>query len=460
MSIHQWNTEIIKQHNKVTGQALLSDESTLVFFSQDFGKLIQSQPSAVCIPEHLDSLQSLISFAYQHKLPVTIRGNGLSQCGQSLPVPGGLTLSMQHFNKPLELVEDTIWVEANTSWADLLVISLKQNKAPFVLPYNCNLSVAGVLSAGGVGSSSFKYGAINAHVSALEVIDGLGVKKSVTKDSPLFHACLSGQGQFGVITKASIELRPVKPQVKTFCLVYSSQEQWFEDIYKIRDKVDYMELFCSPCIQGAKLKEGKRVSMAQWLYGLHLSIEYEEGDAPDLNDVIKNLNPWQVINNQEETISSYYLRHNSRFELMKMLGQWDLLHPWYECFVATKVLKEHLAELLQRLPVHYASLVHVVPMAKQKAGFLMLPEEGSICSVMILNPGVPPLLKDSCLQAIKDLDACFIEQGGKRYLSGFLGYDLPSDYWSKHFGEQHDLWVNLKKQFDPEGIFSSRLHHT
>ncbi|KTD62818.1 FAD-binding oxidoreductase [Legionella shakespearei] len=457
MSLNQWNTNQIKLCEKETGQALLSDEQTLVSFSEDFGKLIQSLPSAVCIPKDIKALQSLISFANQHKLPITIRGNGLSQCGQSLSVPGGLTLSMQHFIKPVTLNGDSIWVEANASWSSLLEVSLKQHKAPFVLPYNCNLSVAGVLSAGGVGASSFKYGAVNAHVTALEVIDGTGVKQTIDNSSPLFHACLSGQGRFAVITKACIQLKPVKAHVKTFCLVYNDQAQWFADIEKAKDRADYMELFCSPSIQGAKLKEGRRVPMAQWLYALHLSVEYEN-EPPEQEAIIGDLKPWDLINIQEETISSYLLRHNSRFEVMKMLGQWDLLHPWYECFVPTSVLKEHLSELLQELPVHYANLVHVVPMAKMKAGFLMLPEDDSVCSFMILNPGVPAPLKESCLQAIRNLDEHLIQLGGKRYLSGFLGTDLTKDYWKKHFGEEHALWINLKKQFDPAGIFTSVLH--
>lgn len=36
-----------------------------------------------------------------------------------------------------------------------------------------------------------------------------------------------------------------------------------------------MEIFCSPSIQGARLKEDKRIPMAYWLYGLHLSVEYD-----------------------------------------------------------------------------------------------------------------------------------------------------------------------------------------
>lgn len=457
MSLNQWNIEKIKQCEQETGQALLSDEQTLVSFSQDFGKLVCSPPAAVFIPENTDELQSLIRFAHQNKLPVTIRGNGLSQCGQSLPVVGGLIVSMQKFIKTLAYEGETIWVEANSSWASLLDLSLKHHKAPFVLPYNCNLSIGGVLSAGGVGASSFKYGAINTHVTALEVIDGLGVKHIVDNTSSLYQACLSGQGRFGVITKACIQLKSVKPQVKTVCLVYADQQQWFADIEKAKDKVDYMEMFCSPSIQGAQLKGDKRVPMAQWLYGLHLSVEFEKNSS-DLKDLMTQLKPWNIINTQEESISSYLLRHNSRFEVMKMLGQWDLLHPWYECFIGTDVLKAHLSQILQELPVHYASLVHVVLMAKKNAEFLMLPKEKSICSFMILNPGVPEPLIDSCLQAIKNLDERLISLGGKRYLSGYLGRELSEKYWEDHFEEQYHSWIDLKNQFDPQGIFRSMLH--
>lgn len=452
-----WDESKILRYKKETGQALLCDEQTLVSYCHDFGRLIQSSPSAVCIPNHIDSVTSLILFANQHHLSLAIRGNGLSQGGQSLPMPGGLTLSMQHFSQILDTEQDSIWVEANCSWAQVLDVSLKQSKAPFVLPYNCNLSVGGVLSAGGVGAGSFKRGTINAYVGALEVIDGTGTTQIVDKTSPLFHACLSGQGRCAVITKAKINLRPVKSKVSTFFLVYTSQEQWFTDLEAVKSKVDYVEMFCSPAVQGTQLKGDRRVPLAQWLYGMHLSVEHD-GIAPKLHDISVDLKPWNVLHSQEESVTSYFLRHNSRFEMMKMLGQWDLLHPWYECYVPTTVLKKHLAQLLANFPIHYANFVHVVPIAKQKAALLMFPEEDSICSLMILNPGVPDVLKDSCLQVIAELDEFLIAQGGKRYLSGYMGEGLSESYWANHFSDQYGLWVGAKKEFDPNGVFSSVLH--
>lgn len=452
-----WNKSNNKQYESETGQALFSDEQTLAAFSQDFGKLIHASPAAISKPQTINDLIATILFANQHQLAVTIRGNGFSQGGQSLPLPGGLTLSMEHFTQTLDLERDAIWVEANATWVNILKQSLPHSKAPYALPFNCNLSIGGVLAAGGAGSASFKYGAITANVNALEVVDGSGKLQIVDKTSPLFHACLAGQGRFGIITKAKIRLKSVKPKVKTFFLVYTNQQQWFDDLEEVRDKVDYMELFCSPSIQGGQLKGTQRMPMAQWLYGMHLSVEFE-GKAPELKDLSAVIKPWNVLHVQEEPIESYYLRHNARLDMMKLVGQWDLFHPWYECFVPTAVLKEHLEPLLQSLPIHYASFVNVLPIAKHKAGFLMFPESESVCSFMILNPGVPAVLKDSCLKVIADLDDFLLGQGAKRYISGYVGKDLPQSYWERHFGEQYGAWMGLKQEFDPKGIFSSVLH--
>ncbi|ASQ45558.1 hypothetical protein [Legionella clemsonensis] len=84
-----WSMQQIKQCEKEIGEAMLSDEYSLSFFAQDFGKIMHSSPTAVCIPSSLEKLQLLLSFAYQNYLPLTLRGNGLSQCGQSLTIEGG-----------------------------------------------------------------------------------------------------------------------------------------------------------------------------------------------------------------------------------------------------------------------------------------------------------------------------------------------------------------------------------
>ena len=453
----QWSTQQIKQCNQETGQAMLSDEHSLVFYSQDFGKLFESYPAAICIPQNSEKIQDILNFANQKNLSLAIRGNGLSQNGQSLSAQGDLVLHLANLCKVLDKEPEAIWLEASCTFAQLLDISLKTDQVPFVLPYNCNLSIGGVLSAGGAGASSFKFGPVSAHVKALEVILANGEKKIVDEKSDLFSACLSGQGRFGVITKACFKLRKAAKSVRTFYLVYLDKELWLNSLDEIKKEADYIEVFCSPAIQGAKLVSGKRRPFAQWLYLINVSVEYDQC-PPEFNDLFKSAKPWKMSHQQDESLYSFLHRHDSRFEFMKISGLWDLAHPWYECFMAKELLSSNLEELLAELPIYYASMVQVVPIAnKQQTGFLMLPEVEDVFGLMILNSGLQPVLVPGCLQAIEAMDAKFLKQGGKRYLSGYLGSQLDTSFWQNHFGDFYADWINLKEKYDKQHTLRSLM---
>ncbi|MFT4059461.1 MAG: FAD-binding protein [Legionella sp.] len=452
----QWNLQKIAQCKQKLGRAMLNDEHSLALYYHDFGKLAQSRPAAICEPTSKEQLQELISYAYKQRLPITIRGNGMSQSGQSLAAQGGLVLSMKHFNRIEEPNQDSIWIEANASWAGLLARSLKYSLVPYVVPYNCDLSIGGVLSVGGIGASSFQYGSATMHVRSLEVIQANGELVQVDAQSPLMQACLGGQGRFGLITRAEITLRPCKPLVRTFFLMYEDKETWLHDLHQCQNQANFIESFCTSAMQGTRLTEKGRTPFAQWFYALHMSIEYEQ-HPPELSDL--GLSPWKLTHVQEESIHSYLQRNESRFNAMKTTGQWEQAHPWYECFIPGSQI-QHLEELLINLPLYYAPVVHIVAIANHDLpkGFLMLPEDEEIFAMMILNPGLPKALVPGSLETIKKLDMQLLSAGGKRYLSGFLGESLDTNYWKQHFGARYFDWHQLKETYDPHAIFRSMLH--
>ena len=238
------------------------------------------------------------------------------------------------------------------------------------------------------------------------------------------------------------------------------KEQCLSDLQEFKKSADYIEFFCSPSIQGAKLSEQGRRPFAQWLFALHISVEYSD-DAPELISLNPNANPWKILHTQDETSETYLHRHDSRFNAMKVTGQWALQHLWYECFVAADLLVTNLDELLVSLPLYYATVLQLVPIANlQPKGFMMLPDAEDIFAIMILNPGLPQAFVPGCKDTIQALDAQFLSQGGKRYLSGFLGDTITMDYWKSHFNSHYDEWEKLKKQYDPKMIFRSLLHGT
>lgn len=438
---------------------MLRDESSLASFGGDFGRLKHSKPAAVFSPSTTQRLQQVIAYANENSLPVTVRANGLSQCGQSLPVTGGLALHMDRFCAVHEQEDAFVRVDANTSWATLLAATLPRSRVPYVVPYNTNLSVGGLLSVGGVGAASFKYGVAASHVNALEVVTANGDVQRVDAGSPLLQACLGGLGQFGVMTKAAIQLRPCRRWVRTFFLAYLDKEQWLNDLSIFKRCADFIETVCSPALQGTKSTDNGRQPFAEWLFAMQVSFEYDE-EAPELIGLGNDIKPWKVSHRQDETMEAYLFRHNSRFEAMRVTGQWELQHPWYECLVPEHVLLAELDDLLRSLPLYFATLVHLVPIARtQPAGFFMAPNQPEFFSVMILNPGVPPALVPGCLEVIKALDERFLTQGGKRYLAGFLGAALSPNHWKAHFGPRYETWLDLKNRYDPKGIFCSLLQH-
>lgn len=436
---------------------MLRDEPSLAFFGNDFGRLKHSKPAAVFSPSTTEALQQVIAYANENGLPVTVRANGLSQCGQSLAVAGGLTMHMDRFCAVREQEDEFVWVDANTSWAALLAATLPKSRVPYVVPYNTNLSVAGLLSVGGVGAASFKHGVAASHVSALEVVTASGDVQRVDARSPLLQACLGGLGQFGVITKAAIQLRPCGERVRTFFLAYLDKEQWLKDLSVFKRCADFIETVCSPALQGTKSTDNGRQPFAEWLFAMQVSFEYDD-EPPELTGLGSDIKPWKVSHRQDETMDAYLFRHNSRFHAMRVTGQWELQHPWYECLVPRDVLLAELDDLLRSLPLYFAPLVHLVPIARtHPAGFFIAPNQPEFFSVMILNPGVPPALVPGCLEVIKALDERFLTQGGKRYLAGFLGAALSPNYWQAHFGPKYATWLDLKNRYDPKGIFCSLL---
>ena len=452
-----WTAHHIQQCEQRIGQTMLRDEHSLVSFSSDFGGLAHSKPAAVFSPPTTLALQQLIAYADENCLPVTVRAKGLSQSGQSLPVAGGLTLHMDRFDAVHEQEDTLIWVDANASWSALLAATLRESRVPYITPYHVNLSIAGLISVGGVGAASFKHGIAVSHVTALEVVTADGNIQRVDAASPLFHACVGGQGQFGVITKAAIQLRPCSRQVRTFSLAYTDWEQWLKDLAVFKRHADFIEAFCSPALQGTKLTAKGRRPFAEWLFSLQVSFEYDD-KAPELADFGSDVKPWRVSHRQDEAMDSYLFRHEARLQAMKASGQWALQHPWYECLVAQDVVMSELDDLLRSLPLHFATMVHLVPISgKQPTGFFMGPGQAEFFSVMILNPGVPPALVPGCLEVIREMDERFLAKGGKRYLSGFLGSDVPPDYWATHFGPDYTNWSKLKRRYDPKGIFCSTL---
>src|SRR5437899_11336058 len=61
------------------------------------------QPDAVALPRSTESVCKILQFANRHNIPVTPRGGGYGYVGGCVPVQGGIVLSLERFNRILEI---------------------------------------------------------------------------------------------------------------------------------------------------------------------------------------------------------------------------------------------------------------------------------------------------------------------------------------------------------------------
>ncbi|MBC8071249.1 MAG: FAD-binding protein, partial [Deltaproteobacteria bacterium] len=111
---------------------------------------------------------------------------------------------------------DYVRVGAGARWTRVVAGTHASGLTPPVLTDYLDLTVGGTLSVGGVGGQSFAHGLQVDNVSELEVVTGAGrrMRCSPHLHPELFHGCLGGLGQLGVIVEATLRLVPAPSRVR------------------------------------------------------------------------------------------------------------------------------------------------------------------------------------------------------------------------------------------------------
>ena len=211
-----------------------TDEAALTTYSADALKRGSHEPDAVVLPGDADQVSAVVRLCRAHRVPFVPRGGGTGFTGGSVPVRGGVVISLERMNRILEIDEANLVavVEPNVVTGQLQ--KAVERVGLFYPPDPSSLDtcvIGGNVAECAGGPRAFKYGTTKAYVLGLEAVlpngdivrtGGKVVKNVVGYD--LTHLLVGSEGTLGIITRVILRLVPKPPVQATLRATFGTIE--------------------------------------------------------------------------------------------------------------------------------------------------------------------------------------------------------------------------------------------
>lgn len=202
-----------------------------------------NKPEIVVRPFTTAEVSAVMAIANTYGIPVTPRGVASGRTGGSIPLAGGISLSLDRMTKIIELDEGNmmITVEAGARTGD--IYNFCATKGLFYPPDPASYkfsTIGGNVAENAGGLRAVKYGVTNNYVMGLEVVlaDGTVINtggkaiKNVTGYN-LTALFTGSEGTLGIVTKVILRLIPMPKVRNTIQLSFSSLDEACATIHQM-----------------------------------------------------------------------------------------------------------------------------------------------------------------------------------------------------------------------------------
>jgi len=450
-----WTTEVLDEFALTSGLTLDRGVRARHFAASDWGGIVMGGPAAVIRPRSTGEVARVAQLASKRGLKLTPRGTGASSGGQAVAVNGSVTLDLTGLDDlTVDAGARTVSCGPGATWRSALSAAFAHGLQPTVMPLQLDLTIGGTLSVGGFGTLGHRFGVAASHAVELEVVTGDGRVLRCRRDlhPDLFDAVRAGLGRCGVITRATLALRPATGRVRVVRLRSRSHASWSAALESLgarygsdsADHVVHVEGFCRP--EGADL-----------VCDIHLGIEHDDG-APDgevpLPPEVKST---QITAREDWGLLRYPARRDPRFDEMVAAGHTGEGHPWIEALLAPDTFAALLPEVMAGIAGDAADRIQAVLIRRDLLPPMVAAPPGDLLVAVVIVPrGIPRDDLPRAMAAMERVNDLLIDAGGRRYLAGWLPR-ADEQAWRRHFGPLYDGWLATRRSYDPAGTFTSAL---
>ena len=104
-------SDLVSQLTALLGSDVVrSDAVSLQAYSRDATPMFEGLPEVIVAPRNTNEVSKIVKFAHDTKTPIIARGAGSNLCAATVPLNGGIVMSMTNMNKCIKCCEANLKV--------------------------------------------------------------------------------------------------------------------------------------------------------------------------------------------------------------------------------------------------------------------------------------------------------------------------------------------------------------
>lgn len=225
---------IAKELAKLLGPGrVIADEDGRRAFETDGLSAYRCMPLAVVLPRTTEEVSRTLKYAHDRGIKIIPRGAGTSLCGGALPSEDAIVVGVSRMNRVLDVDLENRLARVETGITNLGISAAVQPHGFFYAPDPSSqlaCTLAGNIAMNSGGAHCLKYGVTTNNILGVKMVlvDGsvveIGGGHLDTSGYDLLGLVIGSEGQFGIVTEATVRILRAAEAARPMLLGFDSSE--------------------------------------------------------------------------------------------------------------------------------------------------------------------------------------------------------------------------------------------
>ncbi len=431
---------------------VLWDDYDLRLYEYD-GSVDRALPQAVVLPESAEQVAEIVKLCNRASVPYTARGGGTGLSGGSIPVAGGVLITLVKMNRVLEVDLENLRAVVEPGLVNLQLSEAVAGNGLYYVPDPSSqkaCTIGGNVGENSGGPHTLLYGVTTNHVLGVEVVmpDGelveFGGKALDLPGYDLTGAFVGSEGTLGIATKITVRLVPLPEDVRTLLAVFNTVDDASATVSEVIGKgiipaaiemLDQMALQAVEASVHAGYPEDAAAVLLIEVDGLRDGLDEQAQAIRDIAEA-HNARSLRIAKDAKERELLWSGRKGAFGAIGRISPEYYVVDGVVPRTKLPEVL-EAIAEVGRQYDLRIANVFH--------AG------DGNLHPLVLFDGAIPGELERTKEAGAEIMRIC-IRAGG--VLSGEHGIGMEKAELMGELFSDHDMEVmlKLKAALDPEGL--------